>query len=341
MRKKGLDAILLSHSLSVRACTGFCSSHAYVLLLSTHIFFFTDARYLEGAREFFAHDDSVEVGDIPKQWKSIFSRHAVVRLGVEKARVSAECFEVWQREWGVSLHNISDDLALVLAQKTDEELSYAKKAAAIADAALKRVLPLLAPGVTEQKYAWELEKAGRELGAEAVSFSPIVAFGEHSAIPHHSPTSRVLQKNEAVLIDWGFSFRGMCSDCTRCFFVGDKLDSDWEKLYCTVLEGQRAGRECIKVNKKIAQVQLVAEEKMGRRIPHSFGHGVGYEVHEYPTVSAKAEDRRFLSNMLLTAEPGIYLPGKYGIRIEDMGRVTNDGYEIFTRFPKEEYFLRR
>ncbi len=327
------DAVLLSDSFSVQFFSGFSSSNALYLITGTKEIFITDPRYLSGAKEFFCSSE-VEVRNFPKkeEWKNFFQELGVTKLGIEMSKVLVTTFRQWEESFFLQLEDFSPVAEKIRAEKSTSEIVAAQKAASIADEALKKVLPLLQPGISEKAFSWELEKAGRELGAEKVSFEAIVAFGEHSAVPHHSPTERVLQKNDAILIDWGFIADGFCSDCTRCFFMGEPSD-EWIKTYKKVLAAQQAGITAMLPGKEIANVQQVTEDVLGEKMLHSFGHGVGVEVHEFPGISTKSNDM-FIKNMLVTAEPGLYRAREFGIRIEDIGVIEKNGFRSLTKFPK-------
>ena len=341
-----LNALLLFRPEDIFFFTGFSSSHAIFLVTETKAFFFTDNRYLEAARLFFSSQNSTKtfsergekemtVQNITEVSKVFFEKEKLQRIGVDFHQISYAQMEQWSEKWEVELSDVS--VKVLRSQKTKENISCLQKAASIADEALIAVLPLLQVGISEKEFAWELEKAGRERGAEKVSFDAIVAFGEHSAIPHHHPTEKKLQKNTPLLIDWGFMYKGFCSDCTRCFFLGNP-DKEWLKTYDRVWEAQKKGMEKMRPKKEISEVQKVAEDFLTEKIMHSFGHGVGVEVHEYPGVSPKTKGE-FIANQVVTAEPGLYYSGKFGIRIEDMVHIGKTRNTLLTQVPKEKNIL--
>jgi Xaa-Pro aminopeptidase len=268
-----------------------------------------------------------------KEWELFFLDRKVQVIGIEFSRVSTKTFFDWKNAFSGECIDVSTDIDRIRSQKHEAEIAAAQKASSLLDEAMKRSLPFLQSGVSEKEFAWILEKAGRELGAEKISFEPIVAFGEHSAIPHHSPTEKELKKEMPILIDWGFVSGGFCSDCTRCFWYGENPDPKWIDAYQRVSASQQKGMDIMTPNKEISAVQKAAEEVLGENIPHSFGHGVGLEVHEYPTISPKSKGV-FWKNMIVTAEPGMYFSGKFGIRIEDMGVIESSGFLSLTGFPK-------
>lgn len=327
--------MLFSDSFSVRFFSGFWSSNGLFCVSPKNLIFATDSRYLDAARTFFSETD-VCVVPYPKtkeEWKGFFEKLGSQTVGIEFSRIPAKTYFYWKDLCSGELKDISETINQIRSQKTDEEVAAAQKASSIADAALKKSLPFLTLGVSEKEFAWVLEKAGRELGAEKTSFDAIVAFGEHSAIPHHSPTEKKLQKEMPILIDWGFISGGFCSDCTRCFWYGENPDLEWLDVYQKVSAAQKKGIEHMAPKKEIVTIQKEAEKNLGEKIPHSFGHGVGLEVHEYPTISPKSKGM-FFEKMIVTAEPGMYKNGKFGIRIEDMGIIKSSGFKSLTNFPK-------
>ena len=219
--------------------------------------------------------------------------------------------------------------------KDKSEIHALKKSQQINGETLKRIKKLCKPGLTELEIAWKIKTIGHDLGTEDISFEPIVAFGPSSSSPHHQNGNRKLKKRDIVLIDMGMKYKGYCSDMTRTFFLG-KPTTQQENVYQKVLDAQLAGIAQIKAGAKAASVDKAARKSMGedeKYFGHSFGHGIGLDVHESPNLSSKSKDI-LKENMIVTAEPGIYLPGKFGVRIEDMGRVTKTGYENFTKIVK-------
>ena len=181
------------------------------------------------------------------------------------------------------------------------------------------------------ELAWKIKNIGHDLGADDISFEPIVAFGPHSAIPHHHNTATKLKKGDTLLVDMGMKYKGYCSDMTRTFFFG-KPSAQQQKVYELVLEAQEAGIKKIKSGVATKKVDEAARKALGNYeeyFKHSLGHGIGLEVHEMPSLSGRSTEI-LKENMIVTVEPGIYLDGKFGVRIEDMGRVTAKGYENFT-----------
>ncbi|MDP3975938.1 MAG: M24 family metallopeptidase, partial [bacterium] len=218
--------------------------------------------------------------------------------------------------------------------KRPDELECLRRAAAIGDQILRKVLKQMKPGVTEKTMANLFRRYSDEL-ADGVSFDPIVAFGSNGAVPHHHSGEAVLKKNDAILIDQGVKYRGYMSDMTRCFFVGEGIPAV-RKMYEQLLEAQRAGVNMVRAGVKISDLDRSVRALLGeddKYFTHSLGHGVGLEIHEDPSVSGRTE-LILEAGMVITIEPGLYKPGIGGVRIEDTVIVTEAGCEVMTKSSK-------
>jgi Xaa-Pro aminopeptidase len=224
--------------------------------------------------------------------------------------------------------------------KTEGEIEAIRAAAAITDAAMIRLPGLVSSGMTEAELAWRLERQMRELGASGMAFEPIVAFGPNSARPHHCPGDRTLREGDVVLVDMGARLNGYHSDMTRTFFFGDKADGLFLEVFGVVLAAQTAALEKIKggintVEAHLAAADVIEEAGYGENFGHGLGHGLGLEIHEMPMLSAIRAPQTVGYNAVITIEPGIYLPGWGGVRIEDVAQVTPDGTITLSQAPKE------
>ena len=226
--------------------------------------------------------------------------------------------------------------------KDEDEIKLMKKAASIGDKALEQVLKIIKPGVMEIEIAAELEYQMRKLGGEGTSFDTIVASGKRSAIPHGVASKKRVKKGELITIDFGTFYKGYASDMTRTFALG-KPSKQLIEIYDVVYNAQKNAREKVKLGMKMKEVDAlarnyIAQKGYGDRFTHSLGHGVGLNVHERPHVSQQSKEV-LKEGMVITIEPGVYVPGKGGVRIEDMVVFINGKKTILTRFPRELQIL--
>jgi Xaa-Pro aminopeptidase len=222
--------------------------------------------------------------------------------------------------------------------KDNLEIAALERAAHLAAAAFEEIVPLLRPGLAERDIALALEFAMRRLGGDEKSFDLIVASGERGALPHGAASDRLLRAGELVTIDFGLRLHGYCSDETVTLALGE-IDAELERVYATVYQAQQQAIAAIRPGIPLKEIDavarnVIAEAGYGPFFGHGLGHGVGLEVHEYPTLSSRSIDTA-QDGMVFTIEPGIYLPGKGGVRLEDMVVVTHDGCRKLTRIPKE------
>jgi Xaa-Pro aminopeptidase len=238
---------------------------------------------------------------------------------------------------GVELVRAGGLIEDLRAVKDAGELDKIRAAARLADAALTDVLSRGLVGRTERDIALDLEVTMRKAGAEAASFPPIVASGQHSALPHANPRDVAIPKGTLVTIDWGAQLDGYASDCTRTYATGE-LDPRDREIYDLVLEAQITSLAAVKAGAGGREVDAVAREIItaaghGEHFGHGLGHGVGAEVHEGPRLSQRSEST-LAAGQVVTVEPGVYVPGAVGVRIEDLAVVTEDGCEVLTSLPK-------
>jgi Xaa-Pro aminopeptidase len=237
----------------------------------------------------------------------------------------------------VPTDNIVESLRVI---KEPDEIEAVARAVALGDAAFEHVAAKIQPGWTEKQVAWEIEKYAREHGAEGLSFPTIVAAGPWGAMPHAQPRDHVIQEGDGVVIDMGVNLEGYMSDLTRTIVVG-KPDDKFKEIYDIVLAAQLTAEEMAREGMTGSEVHLIAhkvieEAGYGENFGHGLGHGVGLQVHESPRVSRTSEDV-LREGMIFTVEPGIYLQGWGGIRIEDMGYLKDGKYVNFTRAPKLQF----
>jgi Xaa-Pro aminopeptidase len=334
-----VDALLLTRLVNVRYLTGFTGSNAQLVLVPEGPVFLTDSRYEEQSRH--------EVPDVdrriyPKGFASplaeICRHRGIGRLGFEAAGISYKTFRELEEEVDGELRAVEDAVEALRWTKDPEEIQLIDRAQQITDDAFDRLVGKLAEGVTEKEAAFELELAMRELGAERVGFDTIVAFGENAAEPHHHPTDRPLARGDVVKLDFGCVVGGYHSDMTRTVGFGEP-PGQLREIYDLVRSAQQAGIEAVRAGVRGGEAddaarRLIQGAGYGDRFGHSLGHGVGLEIHEGPTLRAGSDDE-LPEGTVVTVEPGIYLPGVGGVRIEDMVEVTEGGCRPMPRTTKD------
>jgi len=343
-RFDGIDALLVTRLVNVRYLTGFTGSAAMLLVGLDGATFVTDGRYRDQSADQLAAagvDAQIVVGLTQAEQRDALARaaHGVVRLGLEADGVTwaqQRAFAGWFPDAElVATEGLVDGLRMV---KEPGEVDRIRAACAIADDALGELLPTLRDRPTERDFALRLEFAMRERGASGVSFDPIVAAGPNGAKPHARPSDRRIEPGELVVIDFGCVVDGYCSDMTRTVSVGEP-PPEARHIWDTVLLAQRTGCEAVAAGAECAAVDrasrdVIADAGWGDAFVHGTGHGVGLEIHESPRV-ASTSTGTLAPGHVVTVEPGVYLPGIGGVRIEDTLVVTPDGPVALTEFPKQ------
>ena len=334
---------LITNPISRRYCTGFPSSAGMLLLCNDEALFLTDSRYIEAAKQAVTAVPVEEQTNSRQQLTAFCKRHKIKRLFIEADHTTLSEHERLQKMLP-KLHierggRLSKALTRLRMHKTTEEIASIKQAQSIAEAALAHVLEHhIKPGVTERELALELDFYMLRNGAEVVSFDTIAVAGENGANPHGVPGERPLGCGDLLTMDFGAAVNGLHSDMTRTVAVGTCADEACE-VYETVLRAQQAalqiaapGIPCSELD--AAARNVIKEAGFGEYFRHGTGHGVGYEIHEAPTAAPKSKDI-LAPGMVVTVEPGIYIPGKHGVRIEDMVLITETGCENLTQAGKE------
>ena len=356
MEKQGSEALLLTHGPDVRYLTGFTGSNALLLVLPRRTVLFTDGRYRTQAQEQTAGSGvRVRIGkQIVNDASVLLVQSGVSQVFYDPAQTSmaqlerlqvccreARGSDVKQSKSSVArfFRALPDSpVALQRERKDAAELGLMEQAALLGCRVFDAVLPFLKPGVTERSVAAELEYAARRMGADSMSFETIVASGARSALPHGHATDQPLPRRGFVTLDFGVMLMGYCSDMTRTVHIG-KPTTEERGAYQAVLEAEHAGVAAIRPGVAAGDVDAAARSvlrrhKLARFFAHSTGHGVGLEIHEGPRLGAKG-DQQLAEGMVLTVEPGVYLPGRFGIRIEDMVVVEPGGCRVLTPTPRE------
>ena len=347
---KDLDGILITDPCSLRYFTGFCGGEGTALCTREEAVLYVDSRYTEAAKQETADAASgfrvVEFNRENPFYQLLRKQIGVedglrdpegIRIGFEDRSMVCSTFTKLHQELGVKLVPLEDSLLIPRQIKTQKELEYLRRAEAIGDIAFNHILNVLKPGVTELMVAAELEYVMKKNGASGLSFDTIVASGIHSSMPHAIPTDKKLEAGDFVTMDFGCIYHGYCSDMTRTVVIG-KADEEQKRIYQTVLDAQLLAMEKLRPGMKCNAVDQIARDHIrdagyGEYFGHGLGHSVGLYIHETPALNTRDESI-LRPGMIETIEPGIYVPGFGGVRIEDMGVVTEEGYESFTNSPK-------
>lgn len=336
----GLDVFLVTHLPNVFYLSGFTGSAAILAITSSLATLFTDPRYAVQAAE--ETDARVEIvrGSLLAAAGRQLARIRARRIGIEAAHVTMNQKSALDKSAGARVRWIPWDgkIEAARAVKDAGELATMRKAAEIACSSWAEILPLVQPGVREIELAAELEFRMRRKGASGPAFDTIVGSGRRSALPHALASPRVVGKNELVVFDLGAILRRYSSDLTRTVFVG-RAPVEIRCWYGAVLEAQNAARDVLRAGVSAHQVDAAARRELKRagldkRFVHSTGHGLGLEIHEMPRLG-KGENQRLRAGMVVTLEPGVYVQGKGGIRIEDDALVTQNGAEYLTHANRE------
>ena len=346
-----LDALIVDSLVDIGYLTGFTGSHAMVLVvgdqarakLGPHRFF-SDFRYetqsAEQVLEVFARE--IVSGDLLDAVAHALDGHRG-RLGFNDASVSVKAHdhlrELLGEAWELVLAGGAGEG--LRAVKDAGEIGRIRAASELADEALRLVLEDGLVGRSEREVAIELELRMRRLGAQAPSFPSIVASGDHAALPHAEPRDHPIVRDVLVTIDWGALHEGYCSDCTRTYATGEGISTQAREVYELVLSAEEQGLAAVAAGRNGREVDAVAREVIeqaghGEHFGHGLGHGVGMEVHEGPRLSRTAGDQPLQAGNVVTVEPGVYLPGVLGVRIEDLVVVGEDegSQEVLTSLPK-------
>jgi len=353
LRERELDWLLVGVGVNLRYLTGFTGSNGLALIdaggRGRHRFL-TDFRYDTQAaqqvpagfeRQIVSGDLLAAAAGALGELSGGSSRADARRLGFDDAATSVKqhvrLLELLDSGWElVGCAGVVEDLREV---KDASEIEAIVAACTLADAALERVLQGGLVGRSERDVAIELELAMRRLGAQTPSFPTIVAAGAHGALPHAEPRAEAIVPDALVTIDWGAQLDGYCSDCTRTYATG-RLDGEAQDIYGLVLAAQEAALAAVRPGIGARELDAVARERIetaghGERFGHGLGHGVGLEIHEAPRLARTADDRELRVGNVVTIEPGVYLPGSLGVRIEDLVVVGEQGAQRLTKLPKE------
>ena len=339
-----LDGVLISAPENRRYLSGFSGSAGYLLITKAKAVLVTDSRYTEQATN---QSPYFDVRQVHGGWGWLIDElkdSGIKKVGFESQDMTVASYNnlIDAIKGDSALGDVSFVPAPGLAEnqriiKDHEELQMLQLAIDAADKAMDQVTPVITPGMTEKEVAWRLETAMRDFGADTISFDTIVAAGPNGAMAHHQPTDYVIKQNDPIVIDMGAKVAGYCSDLSRSIAVGEP-DETFNKIYDTVLGAQLTAINAVKVGMTGEETDNLSREVIAQagyrdNFGHSLGHGVGLEIHENPRVGPRSPDVLEL-NTVFTVEPGIYLSGWGGIRIEDIVILREDGAVLLSKAKK-------
>ncbi len=345
--ERGLDGLLVSQPENYRYLSGFTGSSGWLLISGSHAILATDSRYTEQAKQETQDFEVAQIrGELDSWLPQLASDLQWHELGFEANHLSFAAHHklsesMKTKQLNLQLIPTTNLVECLRCIKEPRELELITKAVELTDAAFEQARAIIHPGVTEREAAWEIEKFLRQNGSEGIAFDPIVASGPNSALPHARPTERILHSGEVVLIDMGARIGGYCSDFSRTLCLGEALKAvscQLSAIYNVVLEAQLAAIDKIKTGMTASQADrlarnVITEAGYGDAFGHGLGHGVGIAIHESPTLSPTSTEY-LLDGMVFTVEPGIYITGLGGVRIEDVVTLEKGRAKVLTRSAK-------
>ncbi len=336
-----LDAVFLAGDHNRNYLSGFTGNESYSFITLDKAFFITDSRFTEQASQQVEGYEIIETSinkTLPELVSDLADENLVKTLGFEEDVLTYKAYSEHKdrlRCGFVPMKGLVEDIRII---KDSYELDILRKAAEIADEAFGHILKFIQPGMTEREIGLELEMHMKRNGASSLSFPSIVASGTRSSLPHGEATDKRVAEGEFLTLDFGCVYREYCSDMTRTIVIG-KPSEKMVEIYNTVLEAQLQAAKCFREGAVAADVDragrdCIAKAGYGENFGHSLGHGVGRQVHEAPNISSR-NGTVLRAGMVVTNEPGIYLPGFGGVRIEDMLVITKEGSEVMSKSTKE------
>lgn len=343
LSKYNIDALLVTNMFNVRYLANFTGSTGLVVITKENAYFVTDFRYTEqAAAEAKGFEIIKNEGPIFEEVAKIVKNDKIEKLGFEQENVTYSIYNIINELISCELVPVTGLVEKLREVKTDDEIALIKEAIDITEKAYDYILGFVKPGVTEIEVANELDFYMRKEGAQGVSFDTIVASGVRSAMPHGVASDKVIEEGDMVTIDFGCYYNGYVSDMTRTFAVGDPGE-ELKEIYEIVYQANKKVNESAKAGMTGAELDAIArdyiaEHGYGPQFGHTLGHGIGLEVHEGPSLSFRNEDKLVVNN-IVTNEPGIYVPGLGGVRIEDDLVIKENGVEVLMTTPKELIIL--
>lgn len=336
IRLSNMDGIIISNPVNIKYLTGI-NAEGTLLVTRKENYYITDSRYIEYAKSVITINDGIIVYNMSDISREDYENFFLFcdKVGFEENYVTYFMYKLYMQRY--KINNLEETENIIEKQrmiKDDEELKDLKIACEITDNCFSYILSYIKPGMTEIEIAREIEEYYRQR-TDGLSFETIVASGENTSKPHAVPTDRKIQKQDIITIDMGCKYHGYCSDMTRTFFVGD-VPQEVKKVYDLVLKNQKQTMEELKDGANVRLITKMVENDFKLNdydLIHALGHGVGLEIHEPPFISSK-NDALLKENMVITNEPGIYIPGKFGVRIEDTVQITKFGCISLTNSAK-------
>lgn len=332
-----IPALLISKKENQIYLSGFHSSNCYLIITKDKNYLLTDFRYFEAAGNLAPLYEPVLTGKEDTLF-TFLQEMKFEKLAIEEEIISLSFYKELRDAFKGEIYSGDGIIEEIRIVKDEGELNSIAKAQSIADQCFSHILNYIRPGLTELEVAVEIEMYLRKHGAERLSFDTICVSGIRTSLPHGEPSDKVLKKGEFITLDYGCVIDGYCSDMTRTIAL-NSVSQEQKDIYNLVLEAQitgcnaiKAGIPCFDADKIVRDI--ISEAGYGSQFGHGTGHGVGLEIHEAPTLNPKSKDI-LKENMVVTIEPGIYLPGKFGVRIEDLAFVTPSSIINITKSNKE------
>lgn len=341
LKSMELEGMIVSNPINVKYLTGLEEEGVLIVAPKENVFL-TDSRYIESVNNKLTIDDEIIAYDVRNMSKFDYEGFFMCSndIGFEEKYVTYEIYKKYLQTYQVNLVETEGIIENHRMVKDEEEIDLIKKACAITDSTFEYVKKILNYGITEKELSFEIEKFMIENGADGLAFDSIVAFGENTSMPHAVPGDRKLETGDIIQFDIGAKYKGYCADFSRVMFV-DYMKNEYEDSYQFVLEQQKKIVDSFKNGVNIKQIIKDRETDYHLKnftVMHSFGHGVGMDVHEEPILSSKM-DVYLKENSILAIEPGVYKPGRFGIRIEDTYRITKDSCINLGKFGKNDIVL--
>lgn len=338
--EKGVCAII-QNPVNRFYLSGFRSSAGMIVLTENKAVLLVDFRYFEKAKKTVQNMEVVLANNFFANAKELLETENIKKILPETDFINLDSFERMKKAFeGIEVSNdnfLSKTISSLRQIKSAEETECIKKSQGITDNAFAHILNFIKAGVTEREIALELEFFMRKTGSEGVAFDTIAVSGKNSSLPHGVPTEKPLENGDFLTMDFGAVYNGYCSDMTRTVAVGYVTDEQ-QKVYDTVLKAQLSALKEIAPNKVCKEIDKIARDIINKEFEGCFGHGLGHsvglEIHENPALNTR-DETLLKAGVIMTVEPGIYIPDKFGVRIEDMVIITDTSYENLTKSPKE------